>query len=67
MVFLWIVISPTGICEVVMPKIFSNHMVLQRDQPITLWGWGTPLELISIHLGTSMEQVKVGKKREMDS
>ena len=40
LVFLWIVISPTGICEVVMPKIFSNHMVLQRDQPITLWGWG---------------------------
>ena len=61
LVFLWIVISTTGICEIVMPKIFSNHMVLQRDQPITLWGLGTPLELISIHLGPLMEQVKVGK------
>lgn len=61
LVFLWVLLSTTGTCGVSMPKIFSNHMVLQRDQPITLWGWGDPLELISIHLGPLMEQVKVGK------
>ena len=61
LVFLWMLLSTTGTCGVSMPKIFSNHMVLQRDQPITLWGWGDPLELISIHLGPLMEQVKVGK------
>ena len=23
-------------------SVFSNGMVLQRDAPVTIWGWGTP-------------------------
>ncbi len=30
-----------------MPRVFSNHMVLQREMPIHLWGWATPGESIS--------------------
>src|SRR5262245_19596747 len=25
--------------DVLMPGVFSNGMVLQRDQPIPIWGW----------------------------
>ncbi|RKX36016.1 MAG: sialate O-acetylesterase [Verrucomicrobia bacterium] len=25
-----------------LPAIFGNHMVLQRDQPIPVWGWSDP-------------------------
>ena len=25
--------------ELRLPNIFSDHMVIQRDQPITVWGW----------------------------
>ena len=62
--FFLIGLSIPGICEVKMPKIFNNHMVLQRNRPITLWGWGTPLELISIQFGTKINQVKVDENGE---
>ncbi|WP_258103287.1 sialate O-acetylesterase [Marinoscillum sp. MHG1-6] len=26
--------------EVRLPGVFSDHMILQRDQPINIWGWG---------------------------
>ncbi len=25
-----------------LPSILSDHMVLQRDQPVAVWGWATP-------------------------
>lgn len=25
-----------------LPALFSNHMVLQRDQQVAVWGWATP-------------------------
>jgi sialate O-acetylesterase len=33
--------------EVRLPKIFSSHAVLQRDQPIHIWGWSDPGEKVS--------------------
>ncbi len=33
--------------EVRLPKLFSSHMVLQRDQPIHIWGWSEPGESVS--------------------
>lgn len=31
-----------------LPAIFSDHMVLQQNTSVTLWGWGKPNEVISI-------------------
>ncbi len=28
--------------EVRLPKVISDHAVLQRERPIHLWGWATP-------------------------
>ncbi len=36
--------------EVTLPKILSSHMVLQRDQPIHLWGSADPNEKVSATL-----------------
>ncbi|SEN65263.1 sialate O-acetylesterase [bacterium A37T11] len=36
--------------EVRLPKIFGNGMILQRDRPITIWGWADPGEAISVSL-----------------
>lgn len=33
-----------------LPKIFSSHAVLQRDQPIHIWGWAEPGETVSASL-----------------
>lgn len=35
--------------EVGMPEIFSDHMVLQRDKPINVWGWAAPGEKINVN------------------
>ncbi len=36
--FLAVFISATTFAEVILPKIFSDNMVLQRETPIKLWG-----------------------------
>lgn len=33
--------------EVRLPKLLGNHMVLQRQQPIHLWGWAEPGEKVT--------------------
>jgi sialate O-acetylesterase len=37
--------------EVKMPAVFSDHMVLQRDKPIAVWGWAADGERVTISLG----------------
>jgi len=34
-----------------LPKIFSDHMVLQRDQPVAVWGWADPGEKVAVKFG----------------
>lgn len=33
-----------------LPKCISSHMVLQRETPVKLWGWGTPGDTIIVEL-----------------
>jgi sialate O-acetylesterase len=40
----------TANAEVSLPKVFSSHMVLQRDMPIHIWGDGAPGEQVSVDL-----------------
>lgn len=37
---------------VTLPSCFSEHMVLQRDAPIPVWGRAAPGEKVSVQLGT---------------
>ena len=39
--------SPT-FADVRLPKIFGDHMVLQRDRPLPVWGWAEPGEQVSV-------------------
>ncbi len=50
-----LLLAPVYICaEVTLPHILSDHMVLQRDRPIHLWGWADPGEKVTATLhGTS--------------
>ena len=36
--------------EVRLPKLLASHMVLQRDQPIHLWGWADPDEKVTAEM-----------------
>ncbi|MCH9653286.1 MAG: 9-O-acetylesterase [Planctomycetes bacterium] len=46
-------VSTISQAEVRLPRIFGNHMVLQRDQPIPVWGWADPGENVSVALGST--------------
>jgi sialate O-acetylesterase len=36
--------------QIRLPKLISDNMVLQRDEPIKIWGWASPKEKISLVL-----------------
>lgn len=36
-----------------MPTIFGNHMVLQQDAKLPVWGWADPDEKVKVTLGTT--------------
>lgn len=38
--------------DVRLPRIFGDHMVLQRDLLIPVWGWADPGEQVSVTLGS---------------
>jgi sialate O-acetylesterase len=39
--------SGNALAEVRMSNLFSDHMVLQRDQPVSIWGWADGGEKIT--------------------
>jgi sialate O-acetylesterase len=44
----------------ILPHLFSDHMILQRDEPINVWGWAEPGERISVSLGESSSATTTG-------
>ena len=40
----------TGSAAVRLPAIFSDHMVLQQDRAVPVWGWAEPGEEISVSI-----------------
>jgi sialate O-acetylesterase len=54
------VLSATA--EVRLPNVLSDHAVLQRDQPIHLWGWATPGAHLTAHFH---DQTEIGNANEL--
>ena len=50
----------TARADVKLPSIFGNGMVLQREQPIAVWGWADPNERVSVKLKDQQQQVLAG-------
>ena len=40
--------APTAQAEVRLPKLFSDHMVLQQGLPLKVWGWAEPGEKVTV-------------------
>lgn len=52
--------TATSQAEVRLPQIFGDHMVLQREKPIPVWGWADPGEKISVSLGNDIASAVAG-------
>jgi len=60
--FFAILISVTAAsADVSLPRIFSDHMVLQRVKPIMVWGWGEPGERVTISISNNIFKTSVRK------
>lgn len=57
LVWALIAVSPVA-AEVKLPSVFADHMVLQRDQDVPLWGWAEANEKVTVSInGKSAETV----------
>jgi sialate O-acetylesterase len=47
----WVMGWATAWADVKLPAVIGSHMVLQRDQPLPIWGWADPGEDVVVRLG----------------
>lgn len=41
-------LAPLSAAELKLASLFSDHMVLQRDKPVPVWGWADPGESVNV-------------------
>ena len=46
--------------DVKLPAIFGDHMVLQRDMPLNVWGWADPGEEVAVAFRGQSRSAKAG-------
>ncbi|MFT5733050.1 MAG: sialate O-acetylesterase [Planctomycetota bacterium] len=49
-----------GLC---VSQVFQSNMVIQRDKPITVWGWAAPGEEVTVTFGDETSTAVAGKDR----
>ncbi|MEY2599464.1 MAG: hypothetical protein RLZZ142_1723 [Verrucomicrobiota bacterium] len=54
--------QPVPAVSLWMPAFFSDHMVLQRQRPLPLWGRATPGATVSITLAGNVQTTQAGAK-----
>ncbi len=54
----------TALAEVRLPHVFGNHMVLQREKPLIVWGWATPGETVTVQLGAASQTSQANERGE---
>jgi len=47
--------------DVKLPGVFGDHMVLQRDVPVPVWGWAEPGEKVTVALGGQSKAAVAGQ------
>ena len=47
--------------NITLPRIFGDNMVLQRNKPISIWGWASPGEKLTIQFNRQTKTSKADK------
>ncbi len=53
-------LAPRAGADVTLPAIFSDHMVLQADAPVPVWGWAEPGEKVSVTVAGQTKEATAG-------
>ncbi len=54
-------LAPALHADVRLPAIFSDHLVLQRDASVAVWGWADPGEEVSVSIAGETKTAEAGK------
>lgn len=54
-------VQVTVFSQLRLPKLISNGMILQRDIPVNVWGWGEPSAQVTVSFNTETYQITVGE------
>lgn len=61
---LFLFITNLALANVVLPDVFSDNMVLQRNSEVKIWGWGSPKEAITLITGWDNKEYKASPNNE---
>jgi sialate O-acetylesterase len=50
--------------DVRLPALFTDHMVLQREQKNRVWGWADPGEVVKVSIGGQTQQTTAGADKK---
>jgi len=57
-----LLVNAFSFAEIVMPKIFSDNMVLQRGEPVKIWGKATPNASVEVKFGKLSQKAKASEE-----
>src|SRR5262245_1307639 len=56
----WLLGSTFAEAAVRLPAIFSEHLVLQREAKVPVWGWADPGEEVTVSIAGKTQTAKAG-------
>lgn len=61
LILVCVCISLLSYGNILLPKILSDNMVLQRNKPITIWGWADANEKVTVSFKDQIKSTKADK------
>lgn len=52
-----LLLAVAGYAQIRLPKILNDNMVLQRNKSITLWGWSSPKEKLTVEFNKQRKSI----------
>ena len=49
--FVGLCLATSANADVRLHRLFTDHMILQRDRDVNVWGWADPGEKVSVQFG----------------
>ena len=56
---LFLSLTSGAVADVTMPRIIADHMILQRDAAVTIWGWADDGEQVAVEFAYPLAQVDI--------
>ncbi len=58
--FGWLLFASVGWSDVRLPAVFGDHMVLQREAPVPVWGWADAGETVTVTVAGQTKTATAG-------